>query len=476
MRLHEEVVAETTRPVLLLETGLVTRYYIPSADIRRDLFVPSQSYSKCPYKGTASYLTYRSADRQIDDAAWHYPSPLRDVRKITGHVCFWNERPETTIEVDGVELAHLGVRRSAAGGELLYPSRRFFAVPPPASMAGAMPGQLQHDFARPNGRVEGPPDELIDMDVERAGGRRSSFVSNDEGRAPTGHIGGSGAAGGGSSLMFTFGRSKSAVAAGAQQDQRQPTVDETRIDLGPARICERSLRQVRAVVGGVVVADSSDVVLYAGDDSKATYYFPTEDVRRDLLSDSGETSNGPGLGPLRHYLLQIAPRSSSATGTAAAFSPVAPPPALGVLRDRIAFDWGSVDAWFEEDDEVRGSPRVPYHRVDAIHSGRHIVVTLAGRLLAESRRTVAVFETNLPARYYLSRLDTALGLLTPSDRRDESPYLGTASYFSAVLNGGLYADVAWSYPFPIPECSKVAGLICFDESVAKVEVDGSTST
>ncbi len=238
-----------------------------------------------------------------------------------------------------------------------------------------------------------------------------------------------------------------------------------------------ALRRVRAVAGGVVVADSDDAVLYGGDAGEAVYYFPADDVRRDLLADSGRTSSVAGLGTMALYHLQATSRASarSSAGSSAAFSPLDPPPGLDVLRGRLAFEWGAVDAWFEEDDEVHGSPRVPYHRVDAIHSGRHVVVTLAGRVLAESRRSVAVFETNQPARYYLSRLDTAMAALAPSERRDKSPYLGTACYFSVVLGDKLFADVAWSYPFPIPECPKVAGLICFDESVAEIEVDGHSS-
>jgi uncharacterized protein (DUF427 family) len=476
VRLAGEIVADTSRAVLLLETGLVTRYYIPPPDVRRELFVQSQSYSKCPYKGTARYLSYNSAGVQIADAAWYYQSPLCDVRKITGHVCFWNERPETTIEVDGVELPHLGVRGSTAGGELLYPSRRFFSVPPPATMADAVPGQLQHDFARPNGRVEGPPDDLIDMDVERAGGRRPTGGGGGAG-PPRARVGGSADAaadgtpatggggpsrlgdagspadGAGSSLLFTFGPGRRrSVAAEALENPGQPPADGTGSDVWPAAICEPALRRVRAVVGGVVVADSKDAVLWADGDGKAAYYFPADDVRRELLSGSGRTSSNGSLGPMGLYSFRTI--TGSSPGCAVAFSPLDPPPGLDVLRDRLAFDWGAVDSWFEEDDEVHGSPRVPYHRVDAIGSGRHVMVTLGGRLLAESRRSIAVFETDQPARYYLSRLDTALGMLTPSERRHKSPYLGTACYFSAVLDGRLFADVAWSYPFPSPSARR----------------------
>jgi uncharacterized protein (DUF427 family) len=440
VRLRGQVVADTTRPVLLLETGLVTRYYIPPADVAMEYFEPGPGYSMCPYKGTARYLSYARGDTQVDGAAWYYPAPLRDVVKIASHVCFWNERADTTIEVDGAPVPHLGIRPSGPGGELLYPSRRFFMVPPPATMRDARPDQLQHDFARPNGRPEGPPDELIDMSVERAGGRMHGLPDGPPRIGPrrTGAPAGT-AAKPESSLFFTFGRSPGPPSGEAGQPP--PASDELLASLDSAGTCVPALRRVRALKSGVVLADSRDVILYAGPQGAAAYYFPAEDVRHDLLDAS------------------------------AGFSPADPPPGLDLLRGRYAFKWNAIDTWLEEDDEVRGHPRVPYHRVDAVMSGRHVTVRLAGTLLAESRRPVAVFETGQPARFYLPRADIAMHLLTPDDRRTESPYLGTAVYYSARTGEALHAGLAWSYQNPIPECPKIAGLICFDESRAQVEAE-----
>jgi uncharacterized protein (DUF427 family) len=161
-------VADTHSPVLLLETGLVTRYYVPPLDVRMDLLEPSDTFTMCPYKGRASYYSLRIDGKLHEDAAWYYPRPLRDVRKVENLLCFWNERVDALI-VDGEPLPKREIRDGGEGGELLYPSRRFFAVPPPESMKGA--GVRQHEHSRPNNRAEGPPDELMDMAVERAGGR-----------------------------------------------------------------------------------------------------------------------------------------------------------------------------------------------------------------------------------------------------------------------------------------------------------------
>ena len=162
------VVADSTRPVLLFETSLVTRYYLPREDVREELFEPSATYTMCPYKGRAGYVSVRIGETLHEDAAWTYPMPLPDVARIENHLCFWNER--YSIEVDGARLPTPIARAGVDGGETLEPKRLFFGVPPPASMLGAKPGALQHDFARSNGRAEGPPLQHVDIAVERAGG------------------------------------------------------------------------------------------------------------------------------------------------------------------------------------------------------------------------------------------------------------------------------------------------------------------
>ena len=73
----------------------------------------------------------------------------------------------------------------------------------------------------------------------------------------------------------------------------------------------------------------------------------------------------------------------------------------------IAFYWDRMDQWFEEDEEVFVHPRDPYHRVDVIPTSRHIKISLDGEVLAESDHAMALFESNLPIRWYLPREDVS---------------------------------------------------------------------
>jgi uncharacterized protein (DUF427 family) len=92
--------ADTRRPVLLFETHLPTRFYVPRSDIRFEELEPSGNHSRCPYKGSAE--EYWSVRDRPDAAnvAWSYASPFPAVRKVAGMVAFYNELVDIT--VDGV--------------------------------------------------------------------------------------------------------------------------------------------------------------------------------------------------------------------------------------------------------------------------------------------------------------------------------------------------------------------------------------
>jgi Uncharacterized protein conserved in bacteria len=77
------------------------------------------------------------------------------------------------------------------------------------------------------------------------------------------------------------------------------------------------------------------------------------------------------------------------------------------IKDLIAFYWQWMDNWYEEDEEIFVHPRDPYHRVDVLNTSRHIRISLDGELLAETERAQALFESNLPTRWYRSRARTS---------------------------------------------------------------------
>src|SRR5271165_1762570 len=143
------------------------------------------------------------------------------------------------------------------------------------------------------------------------------------------------------------------------------------------------------------------------------------------------------------------------------------------LAGRARFEWDSLDAWFEEDEQVFVHARDPYTRVDALRSTRSVRVELEGVVLAESSSPVMVFETGLPTRYYLNRTEVDFTHLAPTNTLTACPYKGTTSgYWTAHLGDTSYSDIAWTYDFPTRQLLPIAGLIAFYNEKVDTFLDG----
>ncbi|MFJ8046542.1 DUF427 domain-containing protein [Streptomyces luteogriseus] len=97
------LVADTVRPVLLFETSLPTRYYIPRDDVRLDLFEPTDHRTACPYKGRARYWTWRGEGDVPRNVLWSYPDPLPAVAVVQELFAFYNEAVDITVDGRGEE-------------------------------------------------------------------------------------------------------------------------------------------------------------------------------------------------------------------------------------------------------------------------------------------------------------------------------------------------------------------------------------
>jgi uncharacterized protein (DUF427 family) len=98
VELDGEVLAETRRPLLLVETGLPPRWYIPRADVRFELLRPTDASTTCPYKGDASYFSAVIGGAEHENIAWSYVAPIPECPKIEQAICFFNERVELTVD------------------------------------------------------------------------------------------------------------------------------------------------------------------------------------------------------------------------------------------------------------------------------------------------------------------------------------------------------------------------------------------
>jgi uncharacterized protein (DUF427 family) len=229
---------------------------------------------------------------------------------------------------------------------------------------------------------------------------------------------------------------------------------------------EYSPRRVRAFFDNQVIADSQRVLLVYETKRPPVYWFPIADVRMDLLARKdpvvGATSN----------TVHWHPTSAGKIVENLAWSYADPTGDLGPLTDHIALYWNAIDAWYEEDEQIFVHPRDPYTRVDTVHSSRHVRVVVDGTTVAETNRPVLLFETGLPTRYYISKLDVHTDLLEPTETVTHCPYKGDANYWSLRVGEKIYKDFVWVYRRPIPEIPKIENLLCFYNEKVDLYVDG----
>jgi uncharacterized protein (DUF427 family) len=225
-------------------------------------------------------------------------------------------------------------------------------------------------------------------------------------------------------------------------------------------------RRIRATLDGRVVVDTTGARYVWEWPFYPQYYLPLDDIAADVLVDEGREEH-LRRGTAMRYGLRT--RNGVRSGVAHHF--VASD--VEEITGRVRIDWAALDHWFEEDEEVFVHPRNPYTRVDALRSDREVLVELEGLVLARSSHPVLVFETGLPTRYYLDRLDVDFTHLVPSDTVTSCPYKGTTSaYWSVDAGGRTEPDLAWAYDFPTAPLQPVAGLVAFYNEKVDLTVDG----
>ena len=228
---------------------------------------------------------------------------------------------------------------------------------------------------------------------------------------------------------------------------------------------ETGQKRVRAFLGGHPVVDTASPVLVWEKPYYPTYYFPRADVLADL-TESGTTQRSPSRGEAVYFHVSTPGAVANDGAYAHPDSPI------DELRDLVALDWRSMDAWFEEDEQVYVHPRDPYKRVDVLPTSRSVRIEIDGAVVAESNSARILFETGLPARYYLPPTDVDTTLLRASETKTECPYKGVASYHDVIVDGHVHSDVVWHYPFPVEESARIAGLYCFYDERVDVFIDG----
>lgn len=99
VKLAGRIVAESERPLIVLETGHEPVIYIPRDDVAEQFLEPSDTHTHCPFKGDARYWSLNVDGAIARDAVWAYDAPYDEALPLRGHVAFYPDRVESIEEL-----------------------------------------------------------------------------------------------------------------------------------------------------------------------------------------------------------------------------------------------------------------------------------------------------------------------------------------------------------------------------------------
>ncbi|GAB2583106.1 DUF427 domain-containing protein [Dyella jejuensis] len=103
----------------------------------------------------------------------------------------------------------------------------------------------------------------------------------------------------------------------------------------------------------------------------------------------------------------------------------------------------------------------PDHPIAIVQHSRRVVVTVAGRVVADTRRALTLREASYPAVQYIPRDDVDMSLLIRSDRSTYCPYKGECNYYSIPSGGEQSLHAVWTYEDPYPAVAAIKNHVAF---------------
>ena len=127
-----------------------------------------------------------------------------------------------------------------------------------------------------------------------------------------------------------------------------------------------------------------------------------------------------------------------------------------------------MDAFYEEEERILGHAADSYHRIDIRQTSRNLVVRQNDRIVANSKRPLALYESGFAPRWYVPRADVDESALTPVEQQTFCPYKGLCSYYDI---GDAHLAV-WSYRDAYTEVNRISDLVSFEPDIVSVQLDG----
>lgn len=223
-------------------------------------------------------------------------------------------------------------------------------------------------------------------------------------------------------------------------------------------------RLIRLLFNNTFIASTTSALFVWEHPYYPQYYLPASSLLSstapNLTLTRGEAIHNPADKTLiaHTYTLTVGAKSTSAC---VIFEPNLPSPG-SALSGLAKVDFNAMDKWFEESTPIAVHPKDPFKRIDILQSTRRVQVFISGVRVADSNNTMHLYETGLPARFYMPLTDVDVGVLRRSGTRTLCPYKGEAEYYSVELGEGkVWEDVVWYYERPTLESARIEGEFVF---------------
>ncbi|KAI8633512.1 DUF427-domain-containing protein [Xylariaceae sp. FL1651] len=244
---------------------------------------------------------------------------------------------------------------------------------------------------------------------------------------------------------------------------------------GPVKTLPAAPKRVRVQLGGRWVADTTAAVYVWEHPYYPQYYVPLASLAEGALAYADSHEGGGGKAG---YKLATLSAGGASTDRVVVFDGEQGK-GSEQLAGLVRIEFGGADAWFEEDTRIDGHPKDPFKRVDVVFSTRPVRVRVGGTEVARAAAAFHLYETGLPARFYLPAASVHARFLRESATVTGCPYKGEANYYDVVLGGGeggeeerRFKDIVWYYKTPKLECAAIAGCLCFYNEKVDIELDG----
>jgi uncharacterized protein (DUF427 family) len=103
----------------------------------------------------------------------------------------------------------------------------------------------------------------------------------------------------------------------------------------------------------------------------------------------------------------------------------------------------------------------PDHPISIEPNPSRVVVTVGGKVIADTSAALTLREASYPAVQYIPRRDVDMAALARSEHTTYSPYKGDASYYSIPAGGDRSRNAVWTYETPFEAMAQIKDHLAF---------------